>query len=106
MTLTKTDLITKINLLLKIEYEEAVALVNAFFEEIRLTLEHGENVKLSGFGNFEVRVKPDRPGRNPKTGDVYLIPSRRVVGFRSGQKLKARVATSRPKKTSYYSNHR
>ena len=101
MTLTKTDLITKINLLLNLEYDRAEMLVNAFFEEIRLALEHGENVKISSFGNFEVRQKPDRPGRNPKTGDVYLIPARRVVGFRAGQKLKKRVAGSKPKKTSY-----
>ena len=62
-----------------------------FFEEVRSALEAGENVKLSGFGNFELRDKSERPGRNPKTGEEIPITARRVVTFRPGQKLKARV---------------
>ena len=62
-----------------------------FFEEVRAALESGENVKLSGFGNFELRDKSERPGRNPKTGEEIPITARRVVTFRPGQKLKARV---------------
>ena len=59
--------------------------------EIRAALEHGRQVKLSGFGNFDLREKKQRPGRNPKTGEEIPISARRVVTFRPGQKLKARV---------------
>ncbi len=62
-----------------------------FFEEIRQALESGEQVKLSGFGNFNLRMKNERPGRNPKTGEEIPISARRVVTFHPGQKLKARV---------------
>lgn len=70
---------------------EAKELVELFFEEIRLVLEAGENVKLSGFGNYVLRDKRERPGRNPKTGKAIPIAARRVVTFRAGQKLKLRV---------------
>ena len=66
-------------------------LVEQFFEEIRVCLENNEQVKLSGFGNFDLRDKRQRPGRNPKTGEAIPISARRVVTFRPGQKLKARV---------------
>jgi len=70
---------------------EAKELVEMFFEEIRLALETGEHVKLSGFGNFMLRDKKKRPGRNPKTGKPIPVSARRVVTFRPGQKLKQRV---------------
>jgi integration host factor subunit alpha len=70
---------------------EAKEFVDAYFEAIREALERGENVKLSGFGNFQLRVKNQRPGRNPKTGEEIPISARRVVTFRPGQKLRARV---------------
>ena len=70
---------------------EAKDLVDIFFEEVRTALENGTNVKLSGFGNFTLRDKTQRPGRNPKTGEEIPITARRVVTFRPGQKLKARV---------------
>ncbi len=70
---------------------EAKELVEVFFEEVRLALEEGEEVKLSGFGNFILRDKSQRPGRNPKTGEEIPITARRVVTFRPGQKLKSRV---------------
>jgi integration host factor subunit alpha len=57
----------------------------------REALENGEQVKLSGFGNFDLRLKNQRPGRNPKTGEEIPISARRVVTFRPGQKLKVRV---------------
>jgi len=79
---------------------EAKDVVESFFEEIRQSLEHNESVKLSGFGNFELRDKTPRPGRNPKTGEEIPISARRVVTFRPGQKLRARVekrAGSQPK---------
>ncbi|MDU5551594.1 MAG: integration host factor subunit alpha [Citrobacter freundii] len=68
-----------------------------FFEEIRRALENGEQVKLSGFGNFDLRDKNQRPGRNPKTGEDIPITARRVVTFRPGQKLKSRVENATPK---------
>lgn len=70
---------------------EAKELVEMFFEEVRAALESGDQVKLSGFGNFDLRNKNERPGRNPKTGEEIPISARRVVTFRPGQKLKARV---------------
>jgi integration host factor subunit alpha len=68
--------------------------VEQFFEEIRLCLENNEQVKLSGFGNFDLRDKRQRPGRNPKTGEEIPILARRVVTFKAGQKLKERVDVS------------
>ena len=70
---------------------EAKELVDLFFEEIRVSLENNEPVKISGFGNFELRDKRQRPGRNPKTGEEVPISARRVVTFRPGQKLRERV---------------
>ncbi len=72
---------------------EASELVESFFEEQAASLTVGEQVKLSGFGNFDLRDKKERPGRNPKTGEEVTISARRVVTFRPGQKLKARVET-------------
>lgn len=71
---------------------DAREFVDFFFEELRAALETGVNVKLSGFGNFELRDKSARPGRNPKTGEEIPITPRRVVTFKPGQKLKAQVA--------------
>jgi integration host factor subunit alpha len=73
-------------------------IVEAFFEEIRVALEAGDQVKLSGFGNFDLRVKNQRPGRNPKTGEDIPISARCVVTFRPGQKLKSRVEVGTAKK--------
>jgi len=70
---------------------EAKEMVEFFFEEIKGSLEKGEQVKVSGFGKFELKDKNSRPGRNPKTGEEIPISARRVVTFKSGQKLKAQV---------------
>ena len=70
---------------------EARELVESFFEEQAASLAVGKQVKLSGFGNFDLRDKKERPGRNPKTGETVPIPARRVVTFRPGNKLRARV---------------
>ena len=70
---------------------EAKEVVELFFEEISRSLEDNVQVKLSGFGNFELKEKKERPGRNPKTGEDVRISARRVVTFHAGQKLKARV---------------
>ena len=72
-------------------WTEAKTMVEAFFEEIRACLRENEQVKLSGFGNFDLRDKRERPGRNPKTGEEIPISARRVVTFRPGQKLKSQV---------------
>ena len=89
--LTKAEIAETLYLELGINKREAKDLVDLFFEEIRVSLEANEEVKLSGFGNFELRDKRQRPGRNPKTGEDIPISARRVVTFRPGQKLKARV---------------
>ena len=75
---------------------EAKDMVESFFEEVRTALERGEGVKLSGFGNFQLRDKPQRPGRNPKTGEEIPITARRVVTFHASQKLKALVDKNYP----------
>ena len=91
MTLTKLELVNELIETLDIKKEVSKKLVDVFFEELRSVLEQGKQIKLSGFGRFELRDKTSRPGRNPKTGEEIPITARRVVTFRSGQKLKARV---------------
>src|SRR6188768_808622 len=91
MALTKAEMAERLFDDLGLNKREAKELVEAFFEEIRTSLETGQQVKLSGFGNFDLRDKNQRPGRNPKTGEEIPITARRVVTFRPGQKLKARV---------------
>ena len=89
--LTKAEMAERLFDDLGLNKREAKELVEQFFEEVRLSLEHNEQVKLSGYGNFYLRDKKQRPGRNPKTGEEIPIQARRVVTFRPGQKLKARV---------------
>lgn len=89
--LTKADISERLFNDLGINKREAKQFVEAFYEEIRAALESGQDVKLSGFGNFCLRDKNERPGRNPKTGEVIPVSARRVVTFRPGQKLKIRV---------------
>lgn len=91
MALTKMDIAENLVHKLGIDKHVAKQFVEQFFEEIRKTLVQGEEVKLSGFGNFSVREKKARPGRNPKTGEDVAISARRVVSFKAGQKLKERV---------------
>lgn len=91
MALTKARMAEMLFEELGLNKREAKELVELFFEEIRNVLAEGEDVKLSGFGNFVLREKNERPGRNPKTGEEIPISARRVVTFRPGQKLKARV---------------
>jgi integration host factor subunit alpha len=89
--LTKAEMAERLFEDLGLNKREAKELVEQFFEEVRLSLEDNEQVKLSGYGNFDLRDKKQRPGRNPKTGEEIPIQARRVVTFRPGQKLKARV---------------
>ncbi len=91
MALTKAKLAETLFEQLGLNKREAKDLVEGFFESLRSSLESGEQVKLSGFGNFDLRNKNERPGRNPKTGEEIPISARRVVTFRPGQKLKSRV---------------
>ena len=91
MSLTKADMANRLFNEVGLNKREAKEFVDAYFETIRQALESGENVKLSGFGNFQLREKNQRPGRNPKTGEEIPISARRVVTFRPGQKLRARV---------------
>ena len=96
MALTKADIAEHLFTQLGMSKREAKDRVEAIFEEIRQALERGEQVKISGFGNFDLREKNQRPGRNPKTGEDIPISARRVVTFRPGQKLKARVENVEP----------
>jgi integration host factor subunit alpha len=91
MTLTKAELADLLFEKVGLNKREAKDMVEAFFEEIRVALESGDSVKLSGFGNFQLRNKPQRPGRNPKTGEEIPITARRVVTFHASQKLKMLV---------------
>ncbi len=90
-TLTKAELADLLFEKVGLNKREAKDMVETFFEEIRTALEIGDSVKLSGFGNFQLRDKPQRPGRNPKTGEEIPITARRVVTFHASQKLKSMV---------------
>ena len=91
MTLTKAELADLLFEKVGLNKREAKEMVEAFFEEIRVQLEQGQDVKLSGFGNFQLRDKSQRPGRNPKTGEEIPICARRVVTFHPSAKLKSLV---------------
>ena len=91
MSLTKADIADRLFNEVGLNKREAKEFVDAYYEIVTQALENGENVKLSGFGNFQLREKNQRPGRNPKTGEEIPISARRVVTFRPGQKLRARV---------------
>ena len=93
-TLTKAELAELLFEQVGLNKREAKDMVETFFDEIRNALERGESVKLSGFGNFQLRDKPQRPGRNPKTGEEIPITARRVVTFHASQKLKSMVEVS------------
>ena len=91
MTLTKSDIVEDLNNEIGLNKREAKELVDLLFNDIKKLLSEGHEVKLSGFGNFQLRDKSSRPGRNPRTGEDVEISARRVVTFKSGQKLKESV---------------
>ncbi len=91
MALTKADMVESLFNEMGLTKREAGELIDLIFQELAASLAVGEQVKLSGFGNFDLRDKNERPGRNLKTGEKIPISARRVVTFRPGQKLKARV---------------
>ena len=93
MTLTKSDIVEDLNNEIGLNKREAKELVDSLFDNIKNKLEKGEEVKLSGFGNFQQKNKSPRPGRNPRTGEDVEITARKVVTFKSGQKLKEAVKT-------------
>ena len=90
-SLTKADMAERLSNEQKLSKRDAKEMVEAFLDEVSSSLINNEQVKLSGFGNFDLRDKRSRPGRNPKTGEEVAISARRVVTFRPGQKLKDRV---------------
>lgn len=94
MTVTKARLAEALFDEVGFNKREAKELIDQFFEEIRMSLESGEAVKISSFGSFLLRDKSSRPGRNPKTGEEVPISARRVVTFRASQKLKKRIANN------------
>ncbi len=96
MTLTKATLADHLFQQLGLNVREAKDLVDAVFDELKQTLESGQQVKLSGFGNFNLLEKKPRPGRNPKTGEEVAITPRRVVTFSASRKLKKRVERYNP----------
>ncbi len=91
MALTRADMAESLFNKLGLNKKEARELVDLCFEELAASLAVGEQIRLSGFGNFYLRDKKERPGRNPRTGEKIPVAARRVVIFRPGQKLKARV---------------
>jgi integration host factor subunit alpha len=96
-TLTKAELADLLFERVGLNKREAKDMVEIFFDEIRQALQSGDSVKLSGFGNFQLRDKPQRPGRNPKTGEDIPITARRVVTFHASQKLKSMVENATAK---------
>ncbi len=88
MALTKFDIVKNLNDEIGLNKREAKELVDSFFDNIKRLLSQGQEIKLSGFGNFQLKNKSSRPGRNPRTGEDVEITARRVVTFKSGQKLK------------------
>ena len=90
-TLTKADLSELLFDKLGLNKRESKDMVEAFFEILHGTLVRGDDVKLSGFGNFNIRRKAPRPGRNPRTGESIPIKARNVVTFHASHKLKSLV---------------
>ena len=88
MSLTKQDIANTLVKKMNLSQTLALSLTNQFFDQIIATLKTGEEIKLSSFGNFIVREKSPRPGRNPKTGEEVIISARKVVTFKAGPKLK------------------
>jgi len=95
-TLTKADLAELLFERLGLNKRESKDMVEAFFEIVHDTLVSGQDVKLSGFGNFHIRRKAPRPGRNPRTGESIPIKARQVVTFHASHKLKAIVQGDAP----------
>ncbi len=96
-SLTKAELAELLFDHIGLNKRESKEMVEAFFELIVQQLVAGNDVKLSGFGNFQIRTKAPRPGRNPRTGESIPIDARRVVTFHASSKLKEQVQDGPPK---------
>ena len=96
MALTKVDIVEKVTEQLNFSKKESTDLVESFISIIKQTLASGEDVKISGFGSFEVKQKRDRRGRNPQTGETITIESRRVISFKTSAKLKTAINADQP----------
>ena len=95
-TLTKAELAELLFERLGLNKRESKDMVEAFFDFVHASLVRGDDVKLSGFGNFQVRRKAPRPGRNPRTGEAIPIKARNVVTFHASHKLKSVVQGDAP----------
>lgn len=93
MALTRADLVDRLIYKFDLSKAQASAFVDDFFGVISESLTAGQPVKLTGFGNFELKIKKARPGRNPMTGEEVIIAPRRVATFKAGQKLRDRIAS-------------
>ncbi len=91
MNVTKAELANSLSEIAGLSKQDAKTLVDNFFAVISDALQQGEAVKISGFGNFSVRDKKDRPGCNPRTGEKHIISKRRVVTFKQGKKLQKKL---------------
>ncbi|MBT4963772.1 MAG: integration host factor subunit alpha [Francisellaceae bacterium] len=94
MTLTKSEIIDNLCDEYILSRKDAKGLVDDIFERVRESLEDGDGVKITNLGNFDIRNKSSRPGRNPKTGEIIPVSARRVVTFKAGQNLKAAIAAN------------
>ena len=90
-TLTKKDIVNYLNETIGLNKSESKLIVEGFFNEIKEALSSGEEVKISGFGNFELIDKEERPGRNPKTGETVEVKQKLLPVFRTGKDLRSRV---------------
>ena len=88
MTLTKANIVNLLKEQIGLPKKDCLKIVNAYFEEISKALEKGEEIKIPKLGNFVVKHKKSRPGRNPKTGETYEISDRNVISFRASKKLR------------------
>ena len=89
--MTKADIVEKIYDKVGFSKKESAELVETVFDIIKSTLEKGDKIKLAGFGNFVVKEKANRRGRNPQTGDEIIISARKILTFKPSQVLKASI---------------
>ncbi len=87
--MTKADLVERIHQKIGLSKKESAEMVEMVFGIMKKTLESGEKIKIAGFGNFVVKEKADRRGRNPQTGDAITITARRILTFKPSQVLKS-----------------
>ncbi len=89
--MTKADIVEKIYEKVGFSKKESAELVELVFDIMKTTLENGEKIKIAGFGNFVVKEKADRRGRNPQTGEEITISARKILTFKPSQVLKASI---------------